>query len=107
MTEKRHTQIEEEIAHAAAQFFARESNRESLMTVTRAELSEDEKRVVVYFSVLPQSYEPQALNFAKRMRSDFRTYLKNHSRVSAHPFIDFELDIGEKNRQRIDELTNK
>lgn len=105
MSGKRHIQIEEELAHAAAAFFARESNRESLMTVTRASLSPDEKRATIFFSVLPESREGAALRFAKRMRSDFRDYLRKGSRISARPHIDFELDIGEKNRQRIDDLT--
>lgn len=105
MSEKRHIQIEVELAHAAANFFSRESNRESLMTVTRATLSPDEKFATIFFSVLPESREESALHFAKRMRSDFRDYLRKESRISARPHIDFEIDRGEKNRQKIDALT--
>lgn len=105
MSSKRHTQIEQELAHMAANFFARESNRESLITVTRAILSPDEKKATIYFSVLPELREESALFFAKRMRGEFRAYLKKESRISAHPFIDFEIDLGEKNRQRIESLT--
>lgn len=105
MAGHRHTQVEEAIAHAAADFLLRESNRESLITVTRAVLSPDEKHIVVYLSVLPTSYEATVLQFAKRLRSEFRHYLREKSRLSVHPLIDFALDYGEKNRQRIDELT--
>ena len=102
---KRETQISEEIQHAAADFLARESNRESLITVTRVELSPDLKKATIFFSVMPESYEKHALDFTKRMRSDFKKYLYDHSRIGVRPLIDFEIDYGEKNRQRIDDLT--
>ncbi|OGG71146.1 hypothetical protein A3F27_01930 [Candidatus Kaiserbacteria bacterium RIFCSPHIGHO2_12_FULL_53_13] len=107
MGSRRQTQIGEAIAHLAGEFFARESNRQSLITVTRADVSPDIKNVTVYFSVLPEKFEDAALNFAKRVRSDFREYLKEYSVLRYLPTVDFALDLGEKNRQRIDELTRK
>jgi len=95
----------QEIAHAAGIFFAREYNDQSLITVTRAELTPDFKEVRVFFSVLPVSREKVALAFAKRARSDFREFLKERSALSRIPTVDFEIDWGEKNRQRVDELT--
>jgi len=105
MPSRRQTQIAEEFAHHAADYFARESNRESLMTVTRAEVSPDLKNVTIFFSVLPEERELSALHFAKRSRTDFREYIKKHAALKFLPNIDFELDLGEKNRQRIDDLT--
>ena len=107
MGSRRQTQIGEAIAHLAGEFFARESNSQSLITVTRADVSPDIKNVTVYFSVLPEKLENVALNFAKRVRTDFREYLKEHSVLRYLPTVDFALDLGEKNRQRIDELTRK
>lgn len=91
----------------AGDFFAREKPPESLVTVTRAELTEDFKNVTVFLSILPQTAENATLKFAKRARSDFRKYVKEHSFLSSIPTIDFEIDYGEKNRQRVDELTRK
>ncbi|MDO8482136.1 MAG: ribosome-binding factor A [bacterium] len=107
MGSHREIQLSETIAHLAGDFFARESNGQSLVTVTRADVSHDLKKVTVYFSVLPEKYEEAALNFAKRKRTDFREYLKEHSVLRYLPTIDFVLDMGEKNRQKIDELTRK
>ena len=104
---RRQIQVSEEMAHAAADFFARESNRESLITVTRADVSPDLKNVIIFFSVLPERFEESALNFAKRIRTDFREYIKERSRLRTLPNIDFQIDYGEKNRQRIDELTRE
>lgn len=107
MTSRRHTKVAEEICHLAADFFARESNAQSLITVTRADLSEDMRSICIYLSVLPEKLESSALTFAKRNRTDFREYLKKHSAFQRIPTVDFEIDYGEKNRQRIDDLTRK
>ncbi len=104
---RRQDQIGETIAHHAADFFARESNGESLITITRADISPDLKNVRVYFSVLPEKMEANALAFAKRVRTDFREYLKSKSSLKYIPTVDFEIDYGEKNRQHVDEAMRR
>lgn len=104
---RRPEQTKESIAHLAAQFLARESNRESLITVTRADMSPDYKNATIYLSILPESHAEKALAFARRVRSDFREYLKQKTAMHPIPTVDFQLDYGEKNRQRVDELTRK
>lgn len=110
MTAHRHTQVAMELAHMAGDFLAREARNPAangLITVTRAILSDDFKDVTVLLSVLPQTQEEEALKLAKRKRSDFRTYIKKHSFLHPLPIVDFDIDYGEKNRQRIDELTRE
>ena len=107
MASTRQIQVAESIAHLAGQFFARESNYESLITITRADVSPDLKNVHIYFSVLPENKEESALHFARRNRAEFRDYLKKHARLKFLPFIEFDLDYGEKHRQHIDDLTRK
>ncbi|HEV3244984.1 MAG TPA: ribosome-binding factor A [Candidatus Paceibacterota bacterium] len=102
---RRPEQANESIAHHAAQFLARESNRESLITVTRSAMSPDYRHVTVFLSVIPESQAEKALAFAQRMRRDFREYLKKNTVMHPLPVVDFEMDTGEKNRQRVDELT--
>lgn len=102
---RRQTQVSQLIAERAADYFARESNYMSLITVTRADISPDLKNVIVFISVLPESAETAALDFAKRARGEFRQFLKQKTRLQHLPTIDFEIDYGEKNRQRVDDLT--
>ena len=80
---QRQIQVSELLAHLAGEYFARESNRESLMTITRAELAPNLKFVKIFFSVLPESFEDTVLAFAKRSRSEFRKYVREHSAL--HP----------------------
>ncbi len=105
MATQRQIQIQEMLQHLAADYFARESNRESLITITRSDVSPDLKNITIFFSVLPERYEEQVLHFARRSRTDFRDYIKKHAAMKFLPNVDFEIDYGEKNRQRIDDLT--
>lgn len=104
---RRPEQTNESVAHLAAQFLSRESNRESLITVTRSDMSPDFKNVTIFLSILPESQAEKALAFAKRVRTDFREFLKQKTSMHPIPTVDFVLDLGEKNRQRIDELTRQ
>ncbi|PIR38248.1 MAG: hypothetical protein COV34_01395 [Candidatus Zambryskibacteria bacterium CG10_big_fil_rev_8_21_14_0_10_42_12] len=104
---KKDEQLTEAIRKSAALFFEQESNRKSLITVTRVLLSSDKKKASVMFTVFPESYEEQASLFANRNRRDFVTFLKSKYKVARLPSIDFHIDQGEKNRQRIDMLLSK
>jgi ribosome-binding factor A len=95
---------EEVIRELAARFLSIESNRTSLVTVTRVDLYNRGKNATILFTVLPESKEKAVLDFTKRKRAEFRDFMKKESKLPIIPFIDFEVDFGEKNRQRVDEL---
>jgi ribosome-binding factor A len=92
------------IKELSASFLGRESNRTSLITVTSCTASPDLKRATVFVTVLPDSQQELAMEFLKRKRKDLREYLKKNMEIKIIPFIDIEIDKGEKNRQKIDEL---
>ena len=102
---KKEEQTKEMLMHLAGEYLTREAGLQSLITVTRSEISPDLKNITIFISVFPESADEPALAFCKRERSNFRDYVKEKSAFQFPPTIDFELDIGEKNRQRIDELT--
>jgi ribosome-binding factor A len=83
----------------------REANRNTLMTVTRAVLSEDGRHASIMLTVLPDSAETEALAFANRNRAELKEFFKKRVRGALPPDIVFEIDLGEKNRQRLDELS--
>jgi ribosome-binding factor A len=62
------------------------------------------KRATIFITVMPESKEKEALEFAKRKRAELRDFLKKNIEIKIIPFIDIEIDRGEKNRQKIDEL---
>lgn len=104
---KRQIQVGLEVLAIAQDFFQRESSGSSMITVTRAEVSGDMKHGTIFITVLPESKEESAINFAKRMRSDLRHAIMKRMPVKVIPFLEVEIDYGEKNRLHISELLRK
>lgn len=93
------------LTHLAAEFISREAGRSTLITATRTDLSPDGKHATVYVSVYPTDQGEHAITFLMRNKDDFRDYLKSRARFPILPFVTFEIDYGELNRQRLDELS--
>jgi len=92
------------VKQLSATYLGRENNRTSLITVTSCNTSPDLKKSTIFITVLPLSKEHAALDYAKRKRPELRDFLKKNMQTKIIPFIDIEIDKGEKNRQKIDEL---
>lgn len=95
------------LRHKAAAFVQENSNRTSLITVTNAAVTPDGKGATIYVTVFPVEKEEEALDFMRRQRPAFKHFLRDSARLRVIPFVDFKLDVGEKNRQKIDELTKE
>lgn len=104
---QRQLQVEQQVLGITQDFFQRESSGASMITVTRTEISRDMKHGTIFISVLPESKEDAAINFAKRMRSDLRHFVMKRLPVKVIPFFEVEIDYGEKNRLHVDELLRK
>jgi ribosome-binding factor A len=87
-----------------ATFVLHEANADPLITITRADISPDLKRAIIFFTTIPNGKENDALIFLKRSGSDIRTYLKQKSLFKRIPHLDFMVDAGERHRQHIDEV---
>lgn len=99
--------INKEMRKLFAQFIEKESNKESLVTITRCEISSDRKNIDVLVTVFPQDKEQQVIRFLDRRKWDAREYMKKRIQTRVIPFVTFKIDEGEKNRQKIDQLLNK
>ncbi len=104
-TSYRKEKLPELLKHLAAEFIERESNRTSLVTVTNASVSESQKQVKILFTVLPEKEEEVVLEFLNRKKKDFYDYVDSRARIGRMPLVQFVIDEGEKNRQRIDFLS--
>ena len=101
----RQEKMTEQIHHLASEFVEKESNHQSLITVTRVILSDDSKEAKILVTILPESKEKMAIDFLKRKRSDFKKYFKDKGTIGRIPFFDFEIDLGQKNANLIDSLS--
>ncbi|MDQ5955241.1 MAG: ribosome-binding factor [Patescibacteria group bacterium] len=102
----RSEKIAEALRETAAEFLAREAGRESMITVTNVAVSEDARRGIVFITVLPEAHEEAALAFANRNRGELVAVFRKHVKGVHLPYLEYRIDKGEKNRQRLDELSN-
>ncbi len=96
--------LKEILRELSAQFFSRTSNRQSLITVTDVEILSRGGRANILITVLPEEMEEKAVEFANRQLTDFRNFVQENSRIARIPYFEVKIDIGEKNRQRIEEI---
>ena len=99
--------LKDQIQKWAAEFLQRESTGQSLITVTDVKIGNEAKEATILFTVLPESKQEVALEFARRQLSDFRDYMNEKVKTGRMPFFHFDIDRGEKHRQRIDEIIIK
>jgi ribosome-binding factor A len=104
MTDQKDAKLQELIRELAAEYFQRESNGQSLITVTGIETWGRGSKARILITVLPESQEETALGFIHRQLTDFRGYVMERARLMRVPHFEVALDKGEKNRQHIDEI---
>jgi len=92
------------LRNATAEFLAREAGPQSLITVTRADIADNFGEATIYLSVLPEEKEQAALDFVNRSVVELKAFLKSRTKLPRTPHIEFAIDRGEKNRQRLDQL---
>lgn len=76
---------------AAAEFINRESNRTSLVTVTKVLMS-DEKHAQIFVSVYPQKDARAVVDFLGRQHKEFLAFLKKTVKLHFIPNMEFLLD---------------
>lgn len=106
MAINRSEKIEERIRELIAPFIERMSNKTSLITITRVFVYEHGRKGTIFVSVLPANPENElsAVNFLKRQRKEMKHIITKGLGIHLVPFLDVEIDKGEKARQTIDAL---
>jgi ribosome-binding factor A len=105
MSDVKNAKLKELIHELAAEYFSRESNRQSLITVTDVEVFSRGSKARILVTVLPVEQEEAAISFMHRQLGEFREYVMERARLMRVPYFDVAIDRGEKNRQRLDDLS--
>ena len=100
----------------AASFLSRESGMVSaaLITITHIETPKDlspcgrsavgRKSAKIFISIFPENKEKETLNLLNEKKGELRKYIGSQIKMKFLPFLEFEIDKGEKSRKRIEEL---
>ncbi len=70
-------------------FINRESNRRSLITVTRVEIEDGGKIARIFVSVMPQNQAHAVTDFLSRQQKEFTSFLKTQARLHTIPRVTF------------------
>jgi len=92
------------VKEIASSYIGANSGNTSLITITRAEISDDGKNATIYFTCLPQDKEDAAFGFLKRHRGEIRKEIKKRLQTHTIPFLDVSIDHGEHMKQKIDQI---
>jgi ribosome-binding factor A len=95
------------LGQLSAEYLNRKMAVGTLITVTNCTVSDDFKRATILITVLPEDREEEVLAAAKRERSDLREFIRSKADLGTLPFLEIEIDRGEKARRRIDDLIDK
>lgn len=103
-TEEKDRILREAIMGACAMYVSREAGANSLITVTDAKVSDRGKRVDILISVYPPHKSDAALDFLLRRKSDMFEFIRDHVSLSRLPAIHLDIDRGEMNRLKVEEI---
>ena len=107
MESNRKFKLQEVIRQVVSEYINKETNKTSLITITKVDITPNLSKCDIYVSVFPEESEESALNFLKRKRREVKNTIKHKMNLRRIPFIDFGIDLGEKNRQKMEKLMSK
>jgi len=101
----RQKKMSRELIRVSSEFLQRKTNKTSLITITNCDLSPDFKNATLYVTVIPEEKERAGITFVTRQLYSLRNFVKKNLNMKTIPLFNVKIDIGEKNRQRIDEIS--
>lgn len=101
---KRQDRLNELLRETAAEFVRGIANNQSLITITRADVSPDIRQAKIFFTTIPADQEQIAEDFLNRHAAELRNFAKSRLNLKRLPFFTFKLDLGERHRQHLDSI---
>lgn len=102
---KRQEKIDSLIRELASEFILKKIKlKNTLITVTRAKISEDIKKLKIFITVYTEKSEARALKELNKNIGEWQKFLAKEFKAKFLPRSEFLIDEGEKNRQKVEEL---
>ncbi|NOY35359.1 MAG: ribosome-binding factor A [bacterium] len=95
------------VKDVAASFLKSKSKPGILISATRVDMSKDFKNATVFVTVFPEKAEEEVLGDLLGKGWELRNYAKGRLKIKFLPSFRFELDKGEKARQRMQVILNE
>lgn len=106
MTLLRQEKVNSLLKDLAASFLSRESwiASTALITITHIETPKDLKSAKIFISIFPENKEKETLKLLNEKKSELRKYIGSQIKMKFLPSLEFEIDKGEKGRQKIEKI---
>jgi len=104
---KREEKISSLLKQLSSEFLVRLDLGKNFTTITHVTLSKNLKSAKIFISVYPSTSEKKVLKIIKEKRCNMQNFVASKTKLKFLPRLEFEIDEGEKNRQRIEELLKK
>ena len=98
MSNNRIDKVNELIQQQLAEYFSRELefSRDTLVTITRVEITKDLQFATVWLSILPINHSGSVLEVARKNQKDAYQYLKKKLFIKRVPKLNFRVDDTEE-----------
>ena len=103
MTSRRQEKVNSLLKNLSADFLKKNADN-SIITITRLETSKDLKTAKIFISIFPESKETETIKFLKSRIGELREFVGSKIKMKFLPHLEFEIDKGEKERQKIEKL---
>jgi ribosome-binding factor A len=103
MTSHRPEKINSLLRQLVSSFLVKEKGQ-AMVTVTRLETSKDLKSAKIFVSIFPESQETEMIKLLKSRTGELREFIGSKIKMKFLPHLEFEIDKGEKERQKIEKL---
>lgn len=100
----RDKKLNHQIKKVISEFLRLEFGANPLVSITNFFVAQGLKSAKANITVFPESAERRVLYTLSKKQKNLRGHIMLHTRMKYIPFVSFEIDCGEKNRRRIDEL---
>ena len=104
MNASRKDRVTSMLKRLVSDFLKQEANADALITVTSLDISSDLKNATIRISIYPDGKENGVLPALKKKKKSLREFVMSKTKMKVVPKFQFEIDKGEKNRQKIDKL---
>ncbi len=103
MTSRRQEKVNSLLRQFVSSFLVKEKGS-AIVTITRIETSKDLKIAKIFISIFPESKEIEMVKLLKSRIGELHRFIGSRIKMRFLPRLEFEIDKGEKERQKIEKL---
>lgn len=95
------------LRNIVSSFIGREFKNGAIITVTHVDVINDLKKAKIFISIFPDNKSDEIMKLLQNKSWDLKKYAQPLLKMKFLPEFEFEIDYGEKNRQKLEEILSR